>query len=751
MKRYKVFSKKYRMLASCITIAFALYFVSTIDAKAAEEFHVTTEQALIDASAQANAGDVIIVDADIQLTKQLNVNKNITLKGSEKYTLTQTSSSTDIRHIYTTTAMTIENLVFDGQNVNGGVKSGEALTINNCEFKNNIATDTDGGAVYASGELDIEGSQFENNVANSDGGAVYATEGATVTDSAFNNNRLTNNFSSSGGALSISGDAIISDATFTDNTASSEYGLGGAVSTTQGNIQISNSVFKNNQAAQGGALYVKGSNAANTMSVDNSNFEGNTSGTGGAVSAFFGGTFSNCEFRDNTSTAVSSGLGGGAINANSGPVITENSLYENNSAYAEGGAISTFETVTATQSIFTGNDSTDPNLSYGNGGAIFSYETMVVDQCVFTDNSATGLGGATYAHADSTYTNSTYHDNIAAEAGALYQCLSSGVITNTTFYGNEGTIRHGAVSTSGAGDYDIINSTFLNNSSVGDANHMNFYGSIVDEVPEAPAFDTFTNCIGYLGTENQVFSQTELLNYDTKIPVGLGTGTETLKLGYVPIQPNGLADNQITVSESTWAPATDSLGSTRGTVSSDIGSFEEIGQLKTEIVSGNHQNATITTAFTEPLTIRSFYQSAIQPLEIPLADKTFTVVAPSEGASAMLSAQTVTTDVTGKASVDAMANGTLGDYQVVFTDNEDSTQSLAFSLANVPVVIDPVDPAGPVDPVTPVPVVSKPTMISETKQPIAETSDENSYQLFMIMTIVSGIVLIGCRKLSRKA
>ncbi len=690
--------KKLNVLISSIAIAFAIYLVTTIDVDAdvAVEYHVTTEQQLIDANAAAVAGDVIIIDNDIQLTNQLTVNNNVTIKGSSKYKVTLANSTADTRMMYAKLGVTLENLVFDGQSVNGGVSADGPLIIKNCDFKNNVATNQDGGAVRASQSLQIEDSAFENNTAQSGGGAVYAFNGATITNTTFTGNRLTNTFMSFGGAINISGKASISDVTFADNHADGSAGAGGAVYITGGDASISDSTFTDNSAGAGGsgggALFIKSSSTAVT-NVDNSSFKNNTTGIGGAVSTFFGGTFTNCEFDGNTATKDTVD-GGGAIYANSGSVTTENSLYKNNSSIGTGGAISTYKSITANQCIFTGNKTTDPSTLNGNGGATFSYENSNIDECVFTSNSASGLGGATYAHADGVYTNSTFNSNTAAGAGAMYQCLSSGIVTNSTFYNNKGIIKNGVFATSGSGTFDFINSTFVDNATVEDGNQLgnssmtNFYGSVVDEIPAEPLpWVAYTETIGYLGVENEVFSQKTLLNYDTKVPVGLTSGSETLKLGYVPIKPKGQADDKLAVADNTWVPVTDSLGTTRGTTFSDIGSFEEQGTMKNEVVSGDNQSAEVEKGFAAPLVVRSFYQSAIQPLEVPLENKSFNVTPPASGASGTPSAQMVTTDGTGQASVNVTANSIEGSYQVIFTDADDATQTLSFSLTNTPEVV----------------------------------------------------------------
>lgn len=125
------------------------------------------------------------------------------------------------------------------------------ITIDNLLIKNSGG---DGAAVQAR-NVTVRDSEF---VGNADS-AVYANDSATSLDSVFTNN--TSNFA--GGAIVAEGDLEINGSTFSGNSADT----GGAV---YGYIAyISNSTFVENEAAAGGAVSAYGAVVYNSTFVEN--------------------------------------------------------------------------------------------------------------------------------------------------------------------------------------------------------------------------------------------------------------------------------------------------------------------------------------------------------------------------------------------------------------------------------------------------------------------------------------------------
>lgn len=120
------------------------------------------------------------------------------------------------------------------------VLAGAKLYINDLTLTNGCANDTyDGGAIYASGSLDLENVTFANNASTSNGGAI-AVYGPTlqISDSTFTGNVALND----GGAVFswTTPTAVITASTFANNSGDH----GGGVSAF--GIQVSNSTFVGN-------------------------------------------------------------------------------------------------------------------------------------------------------------------------------------------------------------------------------------------------------------------------------------------------------------------------------------------------------------------------------------------------------------------------------------------------------------------------------------------------------------------------
>ena len=170
-----------------------------------------------------------------------------------------------------------------------------AGSVEQLTFTNGLATDEDGGAISASGALDVLDSIFVNNVTNRSGGAIAAYGDITVSDSTFEENRALFD----GGA--IWGLAItVLNSTFTGNYVGS---LGGAIFSST-DISVEASGFSENSADFGGALYsyeqvsvVGGSLTDNQalgdggaiwgslVSIESALLQGNCADSGGAVFA----------------------------------------------------------------------------------------------------------------------------------------------------------------------------------------------------------------------------------------------------------------------------------------------------------------------------------------------------------------------------------------------------------------------------------------------------------------------------------
>ena len=176
------------------------------------------------------------------------------------------------------------------------------LTLSNCTFDGNTATNGSGGAVWASGgTVTIVGGEFLANNATGNGGAVHAVEGSLLVEGGA---RFEGNTATVGGAVfcgmedNESGKPLvlcsITDAEFVSNSAAredqehvSDFSLidgGGAAMFLYATVKITDSVFSSNYALlSGGALH---GGFDTDILVDGCKFGNNTSDKfGGAISA----------------------------------------------------------------------------------------------------------------------------------------------------------------------------------------------------------------------------------------------------------------------------------------------------------------------------------------------------------------------------------------------------------------------------------------------------------------------------------
>ncbi|MDD3753798.1 MAG: right-handed parallel beta-helix repeat-containing protein [Methanobacterium sp.] len=359
----------------------------------------------------------------------MTITKNMNIIGeSQSGTVIDGEQQNKIFTISSGVTVTIQNLTITNgiATYNGAIYNTGNLTVTDCAFTGNTATDY-GGAISNMGTLTVTGSTFNNNKANwSGGGAIYNDGTLTVTGSTFNNNTATTGY---GGAIRSDDDLTVVGSTFTGNTASyggAIYNFGG------GTLTVTDSTFTENTANHGGAIYNTG-----TLTVTGSTFTENTAPN----------------------------YGGGAIYSYHGTLAVSDSTFTENTAQYEGGAIyNNGGTVTVNGSTFTENTVT------GSGGAITNYDgSLTVNDSAFIENSATGsdgLGSAIYSNSDLTITNCTFTEN-TARWGAIFNgsnmTVNNSTFTNNTakgWSGNGGAIHN-------TGDANVNGSTFNNNKAIG--------------------------------------------------------------------------------------------------------------------------------------------------------------------------------------------------------------------------------------------------------------------------------------------
>ncbi|MBR6481228.1 MAG: hypothetical protein IKT12_05945, partial [Thermoguttaceae bacterium] len=334
--------------------------------------------------------------------------------------------------------------------VSGLTVSGQAVTVNGCEFTSNSGTLGAAITVISPMALNIADSTFTgNSVTGSQayGGAVFTQGGAlSVTNSEF----TANTASMYGGAVfSNGGQATITDTVFNGNTASI---VAGAVYAKK--LNVSGSTFKNNVAGgnpnyttSGGAIYFGAETTA--LNIASSTFEGNSAEIGGAINVAGSGavlTVDGSTFKSNSSNGQGGAICAGTAGAAKTVTIT-NSVFESNTAAGFSGYGGAFcamgssssasdrPTVTIEGSTFYKNKSTGTA-----GGAImFRYADFTMRYCWVVANEAAGHGGAIYAEYGQNLTvyESLIAENVGSTCGGIYQNRISSDIQWSTVAGNK--------------------------------------------------------------------------------------------------------------------------------------------------------------------------------------------------------------------------------------------------------------------------------------------------------------------------
>ena len=354
------------------------------------------------------------------------------------------------------------NLKCDGFTINANnlgrifnvTSTADKLNIYNANLINGNADI--GGAIYNTGSVYAYNTNFINNTAATMGGAVFNNGELVVSDSVFDSNDIVNRGSASvdyGGAAIYNwkeGTLKVTNSNFTNNIKNYKNGdnLVGAI-TTIGNATVSGSNFVNNSGRWGGAISATGAELrknSSTLTVSNTIFKDNSALYAGAV-YIWGSNYNiaDCVFDNNTAF----GKGNMTPNNNGGALVVSQ--------------VSRFnEPITGT---ISGSKFTNNKAQYG-GAAYFNKGFVTITDSVFENNIATAEGGAVgFSHASVkdlvvSINNSSFVGNKAPVAGAIFTNVDS-KITNSNFINNSAAKIGGAICN--VNDLTVENSKFVNN------------------------------------------------------------------------------------------------------------------------------------------------------------------------------------------------------------------------------------------------------------------------------------------------
>jgi len=253
---------------------------------------------------------------------------------------------------FAVTATTFSDNV--AENAGGGIfnSSPGSANITASTFSNNTAKNVGGGlSTGPDTKMVIAGSTFTDNSTQTGGGGIASAGAITVTGSLFSGNN-----GPRGGAALTEGDMTVEDSTFDDNIA--EDFAGGILNWRDAVLTVSNSAFSLNEANWGGAvvnggeMHISGSTFTGNVALEgagaignageaefhNSTFDANRAGLGGgAVFNEEGGTatFTGCTMTNNIADYA------GGIYNNGGTAHVEDTTLDANTADKQGGRSST--------------------------------------------------------------------------------------------------------------------------------------------------------------------------------------------------------------------------------------------------------------------------------------------------------------------------------------------------------------------------------------------------------------------------
>ena len=447
---------------------------------------------LVTGTLTLNQNVVMTDDEAANFVNGVVINKNIRIDGKG-----HTIDARDLGRIFSigegfTVTLTNATLINGKADKGGAIYNNGSLTLSDVKLSDNTA-DSYGGAVFNNGHLVVSDSVFDSNdivnrgSASVDygGAAIYNWKEGTlkVTNSNFTNNiKNYKNGDNLVGAITTIGNATVSGSNFVNNSGR----WGGAISATGAELRknsstltVSNTIFRDNAALYAGAVYIWGSNynIADCVFDNNTAFgKGNmtpNNNNGGAlvvsqVSKFnepITGTISGSKFTNNKAQY------GGAAYFNKGFVTITDSVFENNIATAEGGAVG-FSRASVKDLVVSINNSSFVGNKAPVAGAIFTNVDSKITNSNFTKNTAS-KGGAVLNEngAKLTVDNSTFKDNAADSYGGAVLNNGELIVTNSVFDANDILNRGSAgVDHGGAAIYnwenaklDISKSNFTNN------------------------------------------------------------------------------------------------------------------------------------------------------------------------------------------------------------------------------------------------------------------------------------------------
>ena len=393
-------------------------------------------QALFDANA-AGGADSITFDPSLFSSPQaislqfgeLEITEAVTLSvpvpdrlvidaqsNSRIFNFTATAGDFSIEGLTLTNGKTTaDNGLFDSFQSGGAIRS---LTSGLLTLTDSVVSGSstrgkfaDGGAIYAKGDVLLEGTTVSNNrtsagsSSNGDfaqGGGIFTQGALTLTDSSLIANHTYGSEGSFGGGAAAFGDVTLTRSIVENNSTRSFDADGGGLFTTQ-SVALVDSIVRDNSTngnrSAGGGVFALGD-----VSIQRSAITGNsTSGTGFTVYENEGGGIRAA----GDITVVSSTISGNSTVGNA----------------SHGGGLFALGHVTLSNSTVSGNSASSSDFAYENtathGGGLFAIGSVVVNNSTVYNNSTdyNGVGGGIFTDSSLTLANSIVAGNSDNGAG----------------------------------------------------------------------------------------------------------------------------------------------------------------------------------------------------------------------------------------------------------------------------------------------------------------------------------------------
>ncbi len=508
-------------------------------------------------------------------------------------------------------------------------------------------SDTGGTQTFTGPAAELTISAGEANIFQVDPGVTASISGLTIAGGFETND---------GGALANDGTTTLTDCTLSSNSD----GIGGGVfDSATGNLTMTDCTVSG--LISSGVFNLGIANLTDCTLSGNYGYK-----EGGGVYNLGTATVTNCSINGNYAL-----VGGGVFNSATGNVT------------------------------LTGCTISDNSCVSGNAGGVFNSGTATLTDCTISGNESGGIAGGVSNSGNLTLTNCNVSGNTAYRCGGVFNS-GTGSVTNCTISGNNSYYGGGV---SNYGTVNLTACTITGNSGLGGgvenessygypdsgiatltdtivANNAGASASASDITGSGNVSGSY-NLIGTGGSGgltdgvdgNIVLTSLDVLGLTALGNFGGPTQTMALLPGSIGLGAGTIADYTGTTTPIT----TDQRGEPLDVPNPDIGAFQSQGFTLTVAAGSTGQSTAIGTAFANPLVVTVVANNEVEPVD----GGVLTFTAPAAGASATLSATTVTIGLNfnGVVSVTAAANSSAGSYTVNASVGGD-TAPVDFGLTN---------------------------------------------------------------------